>query len=182
MTPCSATSIGQSSAPGESSRNFCYATVFWTVQYFHHLFLPHIHPHILDIITHLLCIIPLVIQLPTYPHLLSVLYHCRIAYPWMLFVPPVSTPLKRLKFIDLPWVTFLFFSNWCLHFNFSYSICMCCFPFSVFFFVLFFLFCFFVLGSLDISLLARWLSPLYSLSLKCVQNLYKEKKSYTAFA
>ena len=81
MTPCSATSIGQSYAPEERSRNFCYATVFWTiVQYFHHSFLPHIHPRILDIITHLLCIIPLIInQLPTYPRFaISVvpLWHC----------------------------------------------------------------------------------------------------------
>ena len=33
-----------------------------------------------------------------------------------------------------------------------------------------------VSGSLNISLLARWLFPLYSSSLKRVQNLYKEKK------
>ena len=60
------------------------------------LFIPHPSP-ILDTITHLLCTIPLVTQLPTYPHLLSVLYHCGIVYLLMLFVPPVFTLLKRGK-------------------------------------------------------------------------------------
>ena len=61
-----------------------------------HPFSPHIHPHILDIIIHMLCIIPPVPQLPTYPLLLSVLYHCGIVYPWMLFVLPICPLLKSL--------------------------------------------------------------------------------------